>query len=502
MSFHKYRDYFLLGAGFGAFLCYKFYSFQSKNKNYLNNNDNNFEGQRILYNNLSKFNFHNKRPKLLLINSDLPICQIMNSRRLPKDLDVYKISFEGNNNKSELYYLNNILGFYANNIYNINFQKKQFDPNKKNQNIAINSYGDVKKISNEKINKMEYNNINNKKSYINQMLGIFYKNKNKGLNIFKRLNIINKKEKFNKMGKYDFMLLYCTKQNKDKIPYSLKEFVIYRYIFRKMLKGYNIKFYTKINDYPINELDKNEFIDTDNHIYIVQKQNIINKELFKDVDTIDTSLPINNKNVKDELNTFLSKKNLIVKIDNNNFYFTDITKDLDNNFKTNYMNKLITKGNLFYYINNNEFKFNKNNIKCYFQQLNNCFSKNGYFHVLCNLFNTEHTNQLINFISEYKKNVKKIDENTPIFIHDCLNAIKPDINILQFFKEKYYEASKFPYNLLEKYKVKCTKNKHCINGVIFKKKYFDIKCNSFIWVKDKDIKPDNISFFHEMNYLF
>ena len=131
MSFHKYRDYFLLGAGFGAFLCYKFYSFQSKNKNYLNNNDNNFEGQRILYNNLSKFNFHNKRPKLLLINSDLPICQIMNSRRLPKDLDVYKISFEGNNNKSELYYLNNILGFYANNIYNINFQKKQFDPNKK-----------------------------------------------------------------------------------------------------------------------------------------------------------------------------------------------------------------------------------------------------------------------------------------------------------------------------------------------------------------------------------
>ena len=104
MSFYKFRDYFLLGAGFGAFLCYKFYSFQYKGKNYYDKLDN-FEGQRILYNNLSKFNFNNKRPKLLLINSDIPICQIMNSKRLPKDLDIYKISFEGNI-KSELYYLN------------------------------------------------------------------------------------------------------------------------------------------------------------------------------------------------------------------------------------------------------------------------------------------------------------------------------------------------------------------------------------------------------------
>ena len=93
MSFYKFRDYFLLGAGFGAFLCYKFYSFQYKRKDYYNK-QNNFEGQRILYNNLSKFNFNNKRPKLLLINSDLPICQIMNSRRLPKDLDIYKISLD------------------------------------------------------------------------------------------------------------------------------------------------------------------------------------------------------------------------------------------------------------------------------------------------------------------------------------------------------------------------------------------------------------------------
>ena len=296
MSFYKYRDYFLLGAGVGAFLCYKFYSFPFRNKNYLNNNENNFEGQRILYNNLSKFNFNNKRPKLLLINSDIPICQIMNSRRLPKDLDIYKISFEGNS-KSEMYYLNNILGFYSNNIYNLDIKKKPFDPKQKNQNIAINSYGDVKKITNDKINQMEY--YNNKKSYISKMFGIFNKNKNKGLNIFKRLNIINNKEKFNKMRTHDFMLLYCTKQNKDKIPYSLKEFVIYRYLFRKLLKGYNVKFYTKINDFPINEIDKNQLIDTDNHIYIVQKQNIINKELFKDVDTIDTSIPINNSNVKD-----------------------------------------------------------------------------------------------------------------------------------------------------------------------------------------------------------
>ena len=496
MSFYKYRDYFLLGAGVGAFLCYKFYSFPFRNKN---NNEKNFEGQRILYNNLSKFNFNNKRPKLLLINNDLPICQIMNSRRLPKDLDIYKISLEGNK-KTEMYYLNNILGFYANNIYNINFQQKPIDPKEKNLNIAINSYGDVKKISNEKLNQMEYDS--NKKKYISKMFNTLDKNKNKGLNIFKRLNILNNKDKFLKMGTHDFMLLYCTKQNKDKIPFSLKEFVIYRYIFRKILKGYNIKFYTKINDYPINELDKNELIDTDNHIYIVQKQNIINKELFKDVETIDTSFPINNRNVKDELNTFLVKKNLIVKIDNNNFYFTDITKDLDNNFKNNYMNKLITKGNLFYYINNKEFKFNNNNIKCYFQQLNKCFPKIGYFHIICNLLGSEHRKQLVNFISEYKKNINKIDKNTPLLVNDCLSVISQNINILQFFKEKYYEIDKLPNILKEKFKMYCTKNEQCNNGVIFKKKIFNINANPFIWLKDKDVNPENISFFHDIKYLF
>lgn len=499
MSFYKYRDYFLLGAGVGAFLCYKFYSLPFRTKSYLNNNQDNFEDQRILYNNLSKFNFNNKRPKLLLINSDLPICQIMNSRRLPKDLDIYKISLEGNN-KSEIYYLNNILGFYGNNIYNLNLQKKPFDPKQKNQNIAINSYGDVKKISNEKINQMEYDT--NKKSYISKICNIFDKNKNKGLNIFKRLNILNNKEKFLKMGAHDFMLLYCTKQPKDKIPYSLKEFVIYRYIFRKMLKGYNINFYTKINDYPIAELDKNELIDKDNHVYIVQKQNIINKELFRGVDTIDTSLPINNKNVTDELNKFLNKKNLIVKIDNKNFYFTDITKDLDNNFKTNYMNKLITKGNLFYYINNNEFKINKNNIKCYFQQINKCFPKNGYFHIFCNLFLTGHRSQLIHFFSEYKKNINKVDDNTPLLVNDCLSIIKPDINILQFFKEKYYEFNKFPINLVEKNKIKCNKNEQCMSGLIFKKKIFDLKKDPLLWLKDKHVSPETINFFHEIKYLF
>jgi len=499
MSFYKYRDYFLLGAGFGAFLCYKFYSFPFMTKAYLNNNQDNFEGQRILYNNLSKFNFNNKRPKLLLINSDLPICQIMNSHRLPKDLDVFKISLD-ENNKSEMYYLNNILGFYGNNIYNINFQQKPIDPKQKNQNIAINSYGDVKRVSNDKINQMEYDT--NKKSFISPGFNMFGKHKSKGLNIFKRLNIINTKEKFLKMGTHDFMLLYCTKQKKDKIPYSLKEFVIYRYIYRKMLKGYNINFYTKINDYPIDELDKNELIDTDNHVYIVQKQNIINKELFKDVDTVDTSLPINNNNVTDELNTFLSKKNLIVKIDGSNFYFTDITKDLDNNFKNNYMNKLITKGNLFYYVNNNELKLNQNNIKCYFQQINKCFPKNGYFHIICNLFFNRHRNQLINFISEYKKNINKVDENTPLLVNDCLSIVKSNINILQFFKEKYYEIDQVPINLKDKCKVKSRNNEQCMSGVIFKKKIFDIERNPLLWLKDKDISPKNINFFPEIKYLF
>ena len=498
MSFIRYRDYFLLGAGVGAFLCYKFYSFQSFNKE---SNEDNLKDQRILYNNLSKFNFYNKRPKLLLINSSIPTCQIMNSHFLPKNLDIYKISLEENKNKkSEIYYLNNILGFYGNNIYNINTQNKPIDPNKKNQNIAINSYGDIKCISNEKINEMEYNKRlvgKTKKNIFNFYKK--YKNKNSGLSIFERLNILNTKDKLLKMKNHDFMLLYCTKQNKDTIAYSLKEFVIYRYIFRKILKGYNIKFYTKINDYKINELDNNELIDTDNHVYIVQKQNIINKELFKNTETIDTSLPLNHKNVTEELSNYLNKKNLIVKIDNNNFYFTDITKDLDDNFKNNYMNKLITKGNVFYYINNNKNKMNINNINMnnYFKELNKCFPKNGYFHIFCNLFSSNHRTQIINFISEYKNNINKIDNNTPLLINDCLSILKPDINVLQFFKEKYYDISRF-----NKLKVKELFLKNNNNSVIFKKKIFDLKKDTLIWLNDKEVNPDNIKFFHEIKYLF
>ena len=498
MSFIRYRDYFLLGAGVGAFLCYKFYSFQSFNKE---SNEDNLKDQRILYNNLSKFNFYNKRPKLLLINSSIPTCQIMNSHFLPKNLDIYKISLEENKNKkSEIYYLNNILGFYGNNIYNINTQNKPIDPNKKNQNIAINSYGDIKCISNEKINEMEYNKRiggTNKKNIFNFYKK--YKNKNSGLSIFERLNILNTKDKLLKMKNHDFMLLYCTKQNKDKIAYSLKEFVIYRYIFRKILKGYNIKFYTKINDYKINELDNNELIDTDNHVYIVQKQNIINKELFKNTETIDTSLPLNHKNVTEELSNYLNKKNLIVKIDNNNFYFTDITKDLDDNFKNNYMNKLITKGNVFYYINNNKNKININSINMnnYFKELNKCFPKNGYFHIFCNLFSSNHRTQIINFISEYKNNINKIDNNTPLLINDCLSILKPDINVLQFFKEKYYDINRF-----NKLKMKELFLKNNNNSVIFKKKIFDLKKDTLIWLNDKEVNPDNINFFHEIKYLF
>lgn len=496
MAFNRCRDYFLLGAGVGAFLCYKFYSFQSLNKE---SNDDNLKDQRILYNNLSKFNFYNKRPKLLLINSSIPTCQIMNSHYLPKNLDIYKISLESNKNKkSEIYYLNNILGFYGNNIYNINIQKKPIDPNKKNQNIAINSYGDIKCLTNEKINEMEYTKRikHNKKNFFN-----FYTKYNKkktGLSIFERLNILNTKDKLLKMGNHDFILLYCTKQNKDKIAYSLKEFVIYRYIFRKILGGYNIKFYTKINDYKINELDNNELIDTDNHVYIVQKQNMINKELFKNVETIDTSLPLNHNNVTEELNNFLNKKNLIVKIDGNNFYFTDITKDLDDNFRNNYMNKLITKGNLFYYLNNNRNKLNINFCN-YFQEVNKCFPKNGYFHIFCNLFSSNHRNQLINFISEYKNNINKVDNNSSILINDCLSILKPDINILQFFKEKYYDIGKF--NKLKLYENNCNINDNNTN-FIFKKKIFDLNTKPLIWLNDKKVNPDNINFFHEIKYLF
>ena len=492
MSLYKYRNYFLLGAGVGAFLCYKFNPFLSKNPDSFQNN----KLERVLYNNLSKFNFNNKRPKLLLINSDLPISQIMNSHMLPKDLDVYKINLTANN-KSEIYYLNNILGFYGNSLCNLSFQKKTFDIKERNQNIAINSYGDIQKISNEKINNLEFGK--NKEVLLNNCK-IFHK-KNKGLNIFKRLNILTKKEKFLKMLTHDFMLLYCTKNNQENISYSLNEFVIYRYIFRKMLKGFNINFYAKVGNYPIKEIDQNQLIDTDNRIYIVQRKNILNTELFKNTEIIDTSQPIKNKNVTDELNTFLTKKNLLIRIDNNDFIFTDITKDLDSNdFKNNYMQKLIIKGNLFYYINNSKFKFNKNNIKYYFQYLNQCFQHKGYFHIICNLFFSGHQKQVINFINEYKNNIDKFDNNTPLLINDCSTLVKPYINIMQFFKEKYYKMEKYPGMR--------DKNEFCRNGgcdekLIFKKRIVNINgSGEYIWMRDKEVRPENIHFFHQIKYLF
>ena len=40
------------------------------------------------------------------------------------------------------------------------------------------------------------------------------------------------------------------------------------------------------------------------------------------------------------------------------------------------------------------------------------------------------------------------------------------------------------------------------NSVIFKKKIFDLKKDTLIWLKDKEVNPDNINFFHEIKYLF
>ena len=61
---------------------------------------------------------------------------------------------------------------------------------------------------------------------------------------------------------------------------------------------------------------------------------------------------------------------------------------------------------------------------------------------------------------------------------------------------------KLPNILKEKYKINCSKNDQCAGGLIFKKKIFNIKANPFIWLKDKDVNPENMSFFHEIKYLF
>ena len=263
------------------------------------NNDSIIKNNRQLYKNISSFSYSNQKPKLFILNSEIPGNQIINYPFLPNDLEIYNLNVNDTKISNSL---SNIMKYYSNNIYNSN---KIFDFSIKNLNIAISPYGDVKKINNN--------------SFITD---------DKELPIFERLNILNKKENILNMKERDFIILYCSNEEKDKISYSLNEFVIFRYMFRKMIKNLNVNFYVMIPNYYIDELKS---IEKNNKIYIIQRKNSINKngEL------------INNNN---------SKK---ITIESQEFLFTDITDDISNeinNYKKGFMKILINRGNFFYYI--------------------------------------------------------------------------------------------------------------------------------------------------------
>ena len=410
------------------FLLSKLFRIKSQLKAKEINNDSLIKNNRQLYKNINSFSYSNQKPKLFILNSEIPGNQIINYPFLPNDLEIYNLNVNDTQISKSLL---NIMNYYSNNIYNSN---KIFDFSIKNLNIAISPYGDVKKI--------------NHNSFITD---------DKELPIFERLNILNKKENILNMKERDFIILYCTNEEKDKISYSLNEFVIFRYMFRKMIKNLNVNFYVMIPNYYIDELKS---IDKNNKIYIIQRKSSINKngEL------------INNN----------SKK---ITIESQDFLFTDITDDVSNevnNYKKGFMKILINKGNFFYYI------YQKLYPKNLMEMLNSFFPKNGYYLILCNLFYPEHKNEIIKFISEYKKNLNLIENNNPIILNDHYNNKYEKIQIYQGFKDKYFDLTKYSLKDIE-----IKDNIPYYEKRVMKKKIIDI--DNIKWYKD--ISFDKNSYF-------
>ena len=397
------------------------------------NNDSIIKNNRQLYKNISSFSYSNQKPKLFILNSEIPGNQIINYPFLPNDLEIYNLNVNDTKISNSL---SNIMKYYSNNIYNSN---KIFDFSIKNLNIAISPYGDVKKINNN--------------SFITD---------DKELPIFERLNILNKKENILNMKERDFIILYCSNEEKDKISYSLNEFVIFRYMFRKMIKNLNVNFYVMIPNYYIDELKS---IEKNNKIYIIQRKNSINKngEL------------INNN----------SKK---ITIESQEFLFTDITDDISNeinNYKKGFMKILINRGNFFYYIYQ---KFYPKNLM---EMLNSFFPKNGYYLIMCNLFYPEHKNEIIKFISEYKKNINLIENNNPIILNDHYYNKYEKIQIYQGFKDKYFDLTKYSLKDIE-----IKEDIPYYEKRVMKKKIIDI--DNIKWYKD--ISFDKNSYFSSYKF--
>ena len=390
-----------------------YYKLKYKIKNYSLNQ------QRIINENLSSFSYSNNHPKLLILNSDIPNCQLINNKSLPNDIEIYKIQSDLQNSSK----IQNILNYYCNNSYN-NENINKIDLFKNNLNIAINSYGDIKILDDNKLRKDERN-----------------------FSIFERLNVLTNIDKILFMKHYNFYFIYKSNEKKDNIIYNSNNFIIFRYLFRKLYKFLNLKFYVMIDDYKINELNLKE-----NNFFCIQRKNFLNENFDKKTE---------------------------FKINNQTFFITNLTNEFNiKNYKNNFLKILTNKLNMFYFIQN------ENNItKNIIENLNLLLKKKNYIYIQSNFYYQK--NQIKKFYEELKKN----NLNSLIILNHNYNYKQNDIEIIQTFKDKYFNLKEYTLknvnmnNINEHYKY--------FSYNILKKKFLDINNLQFY----NDIKFEENSLF-------
>ena len=390
-----------------------YYKLKYKIKNY------SFDQQRIINENLSSFSYSNNHPKLLILNSDIPNCQLINNKSLPNDIEIYKIQSDLQNSSK----IQNILNYYCNNLYN-NENINKIDLFKNNLNIAINSYGDIKILDDNKLRKDE-----------------------RKFSIFERLNVLTNIDKILFMKHDNFYFIYKSNEKKDNIIYNSNNFIMFRYLFRKLYKFLNLKFYVMIDDYKINELNLKE-----NNFFCIQRKNFLNENFDKKTE---------------------------FKINNQTFFITNLTNEFNiKNYKNNFLKILTNKLNMFYFIQN------ENNItKNIIENLNLLLKKKNYIYIQSNFFYQK--NQIIKFYEELKKN----NLNSLIILNHNYNYKQNDIEIIQTFKDKYFNLKEYTLknvnmnNINEYYKY--------FSYNILKKKFLDINNLKFY----NDIKFEENSLF-------
>ena len=389
----KIKNYINSKFCFFSIFPFIYYKLKYKIKNY------SFDQQRIINENLSSFSYSNNHPKLLILNSDIPNCQLINNKSLPNDIEIYKIQSDNENiNKIDLF--------------------------KNNLNIAINSYGDIKILDDNKLRKDE-----------------------KNFSIFERLNVLTNIDKILFMKHYNFYFIYKSNEKKDNIIYNTNNFIIFRYLFRKLYKFLNLKFYVMIDDYKINELNLKE-----NNFFCIQRKNFLNENFDKKTE---------------------------FKINNQTFFITNLTNEFNiKNYKNNFLKILTNKLNMFYFIQN------ENNItKNIIENLNLLLKKKNYIYIQSNFYYQK--NQIKKFYEELKKN----NLNSLIILNHNYNYKQNDIEIIQTFKDKYFNLKEYTLknvnmnNINEYYKY--------FSYNILKKKFLDINNLKFY----NDIKFEENSLF-------